>query len=79
MHAHGQGFNEEHQRPVNGVTPLLRDGDHDTDHLKVKALAVNEFVARKKPHGNRGVPQAHACQLKVIVITNKLDKPKIGA
>jgi hypothetical protein len=25
------------------------------------------------------VPQAHACQLKVIVITNKLDKPKIGA
>ncbi len=25
MHAHGQGFNEEHQRPVNGVTPLLRD------------------------------------------------------
>jgi hypothetical protein len=43
MHAHWQGFNEEHQRPANDVSPFLRDGDLDAYHLKVKASATKNL------------------------------------
>jgi hypothetical protein len=55
MHAYKQGYNEEHLRPINAVTHLFGDGDLDAGHCKVKASAMKEFVARKKPHGDREV------------------------
>jgi hypothetical protein len=47
IHAHWQGYAEEHPRPVHAVTNLFGDGDLDAGHHKVKASAANEFVARK--------------------------------
>jgi hypothetical protein len=53
MHGFGQRYGEEHLRPANAATHLFGDGDLDVGHCKVKASAAKEFVARKKPRGDR--------------------------
>ncbi len=47
MHPYWQGYAQKHLRPVNEVTHLLRDGDLDAGHRKVKAPAAKKFVVRK--------------------------------
>jgi hypothetical protein len=79
MHAFGQGYGEEHLRPANAATHLFGDGDLDVGHCKVKASAAKEFVARKKPRGDRELSQAQERQLKIIAMTNKLDQPQVMA
>jgi hypothetical protein len=51
-HTYKQGYGEEHWRPVKAVTHLFEVGHLDVGHHKVKASAVKELVARKKPHGD---------------------------
>jgi hypothetical protein len=79
MHAYGQGYGDEHLRSVNAVTHLFKDGDLNASHCNVKASAVKESVARKKPHGDHELSQGQECQLEVIEMTNKLDKPQVEA
>jgi hypothetical protein len=79
MHAYGQDYGEKHLKPVNTVTRLFGDGDLDADHGKVKASAVEEFAARKKPRGDRESPQAQECQPEVVAMTDKLDKSQVEA
>jgi hypothetical protein len=79
MHAYGQGYGEEVMRSVNRVTNLFWDEDLDVGHHKVTAPVAKEYVARKKPLGNREPSQAQERQLVVITMTDKLDKPQVEA
>jgi hypothetical protein len=77
--AYGQGYSEEHLRLVNAVIHLFGDGDLDAGLCKVKVSAAKEFVARKKPCGDRESSDAQEHQLEVIAMTHKLDKLQVKA
>jgi hypothetical protein len=79
MHPYGQRYGQEHLRPVNAVTYLFGDGDLDLGHCKMKVSAAKEFVARKKPRGDRGLSQAQEHQLEVIALNKVLDKSQVEA
>jgi hypothetical protein len=70
-HTYGQGYGEEHLRPINAVTHLFKDGDLDTGHHRVMASAAKECVARKKPFGDCELLQVQEHQLEAIAMTNK--------
>ena len=79
MHAYKQRYGEVHLRPVNSVSHLFGDVDLDVGHCKLKASDGGNLWKGKSPLRTRESSQVQECQLEVIKMTNKLDKPQVEA